>query len=230
MEPLTIKLRLDAETAELLQLHKPRSLPLATFCTLLIEQEVEKLDTGRRLPAYRVGAGTSSYLPTKEERINEASTSALASSDLPSEEFETDLIVMGDGVGRESEGGPRKDPSRKPAVRAVRPNLEPFADLIQDFWKIKGGSKNDRAWSLLQTELTKLQKAHGDEVTRHQIELAINGKWKGITEANFTRFSAPKGNAFAQPEFKHPAAREFRNGRFVDEDGPTTNPVLKELF
>jgi hypothetical protein len=65
-------------------------------------------------------------------------------------------------------------------------------DLILDFWKIKGGSKGDRAWSLLQTELTKLQTNYGDAVVRDQIELAINGKWKGITEANYTRF-LPKG-------------------------------------
>jgi hypothetical protein len=65
-------------------------------------------------------------------------------------------------------------------------------DLILDFWKIKGGSKGDRAWSLLQTELTKLQTNYGDAVVRGQIELAINGKWKGITEANYTRF-LPKG-------------------------------------
>jgi hypothetical protein len=62
-------------------------------------------------------------------------------------------------------------------------------DLIRDFWRIKGGSKGDRAWSLLLTELTKIQDLHGDAVLRQQIELAINGKWKGITLANLERFT-----------------------------------------
>jgi hypothetical protein len=66
-------------------------------------------------------------------------------------------------------------------------------------------------------------------VVRQQIELAINGKWKGITEANYTRF-LPKGNTPTQPESKHPSAREFRNGRFVDEAPPATGAVLDGLF
>jgi len=96
--------------------------------------------------------------------------------------------VMGEGVGKESEETPRKGTPRKP----LSGNLLAHEDLILDFWKIKGGSKGDRAWSLLQTELTKLQANYGDAVVRGQIELAINGKWKGITEANYTRF-LPKG-------------------------------------
>ena len=92
---------------------------------------------------------------------------------------------MGDGVGRESEGTPRKDPKQIPG------NLLAHDDLIRDFWRIKGGSKGDRAWSLLLTELTKIQDLHGDAVLRQQIELAINGKWKGITLANLERFTKP---------------------------------------
>jgi hypothetical protein len=96
---------------------------------------------------------------------------------------------MGDGVGRESEGTPRKDPKQIPG------NLLAHDDLIRDFWRIKGGSKGDRAWSLLLTELTKIQDLHGDTVLRQQIELAINGKWKGITLANLERFAKPGAKA-----------------------------------
>jgi hypothetical protein len=131
----------------------------------------------------------------------------------------------GDGIGREFEGTPRKGTN----PRTLSDNLSAHEALILDFWKIKGGSKGDRAWSLLQTELTKLQKSYGDAVVRQQIELAINGKWKGITEANYTRF-LPKGNTPTQAESKHPSAREFRNGRFVDEAPPATGAVLDGLF
>ena len=45
MDPLTIKLTIDPETAALLDDTKPRSLPMATFCSLLIEQALDKLIT-----------------------------------------------------------------------------------------------------------------------------------------------------------------------------------------
>ena len=38
MEPVVVKLTLDPETGALLASQKPRSLPLATFCALLIER------------------------------------------------------------------------------------------------------------------------------------------------------------------------------------------------
>ena len=164
---------------------KPDYLDRKGFLCLLLDKA---LTGGCNLPAYCVGAGTSSNAATKAQPTNEAtSETPVASKGLETSIHPTD-ISLGDGVGRESEGTPRKPP----CTRTVRDNLKPFSDLIQDFWRIKGGSKGDRAWSLLQTELTKLQKQYGDAVVRQQIELAINGKWKGITEANYTRF-LPKG-------------------------------------
>ena len=41
MDPLIIKLTIDPETAGRLQSQKPKSLPLATFCALLIEQGLD---------------------------------------------------------------------------------------------------------------------------------------------------------------------------------------------
>jgi len=105
--------------------------------------------------------------------------------------------------------------------------LQKHEELIREFWRLKKGSKGSTAWKLLNTELKNLQAKYGDAVVEEQLQLAINGKWAGIRLSNYEAFKAPKGNAPAQPEFKHPAAREFRNGRFVDEDGPTTNPVLE---
>ena len=119
----------------------------------------------------------------------------------------------------------------KPIVSmSLSAELEPEAELIREFWRIKKGSKGETAWKLLTGELLKIRSKHGNTVMREQLELAINGKWQGITLRNYENFAAPKGNTPAQPEHKHPAAREFRNGRFVDEDGPTTNPALEGLF
>ncbi len=221
---------------------KPEYLDRKGFLCLLID---EALTGGAKLPAYRVGAGTSSSTATKAQPTNEAtSETPVASKGLETSVHSTN-VCLGDGVGREHEGDPRRGESWTPrkkqnhlpsisrtqvsSDRAIRPDLQPFTDLIRDFWRIKGGSKGDRAWALLQTELVKIKEKYGDAVVRQQIELAINGKWKGITEANYTRF-LPKGpgGAPAQPETRHPASRVFTAKDF--EYASTTNPALEGLF
>lgn len=212
----------DSLLAEL-DRQKPEYLDRKSFLCLLIDQA---LTGGANLPAYCVGAGTSSNTPTKAQLPNEATSDSPVASTDQETSIQFPDIDLGDGVGREPEGTPRKPPCK----RVLRDNLKPFEELIQDFWRIKGGSKHDRAWALLQTELTKLQKQYGDDVVRQQIELAINGKWKGITESNYTRF-LPKGpgGATAQPEARHPASRVFTAARGFDDE-PTTNPALANLF
>jgi hypothetical protein len=216
-----VNLFLDDDFAETIKAKKPRSLSLSAFCALLIEQG---LTGGAKLPAYCVGAGTSSNSSTEAQPPNEAFSSPLQASGSVLTSIPPDGS-LGDGIGREYEGTPRKPPCK----RIVSDNLQPFSQLIEDFWRIKGGSKGDRAWSLLQTELTKLQKQYGDAVVRQQIELAINGKWKGITEANYTRF-LPKGpgGVPAQPETRHPASRVFTAAKGFDDE-PVINPILREF-
>ena len=62
---MVIKLTLDAFTAEKLMLEKPRSLPAATFCALLIEQALDKPATLAERATASV-ASTSSSLIKKE--------------------------------------------------------------------------------------------------------------------------------------------------------------------
>ena len=174
---------------DLLQRYKPKRQALSAFCADLIELQTLGLDSASKLPAYRVGAGNTGHRTTETDLRPQPEQSSAEDdlSPLPVEII-SDLIPpigMGDGVGRESEGTPRKDPKQ------VAANLFAHDDLIRDFWRVKGGSKGDRAWALLQTELSKIQSHYGDSVLRQQIELAINGKWKGITLANLERFTKP---------------------------------------
>jgi hypothetical protein len=181
-----INLTMQPELYDYILKHKPKALSLPAFCSLLIEQSWLGLDSASKLPAYRVGAGNTGHRTTETgSQPQPEQSSAEGHLSPPEKVFSPDLppIGMGDGVGRESEGTPRKDPKQIPG------NLLAHDDLIRDFWRIKGGSKGDRAWSLLLTELTKIQELHGDAVLRQQIELAINGKWKGITLANLERFT-----------------------------------------
>lgn len=183
-----ITLTLEADLMDLLQRYKPKRQALSAFCADLIELQTLGLDSASKLPAYRVGAGNTGHRTTETGSQPQSEQSSAEGHVSPPENFfSPDLppIGMGDGVGKESEGTPRKDPKQ------VALNLIAHEDLIRDFWRVKGGSKGDRAWALLQTELTKIQSHHGDAVLRQQIELAINGKWKGITLANLERFTKP---------------------------------------
>ena len=192
-----ITLSLEPELLDLILQHKPKRQALSAFCADLIEQKAlglaSPIDTGSKLPAYRVGAGNTGSDTTESDlQIQPAKPLAEDGLTPSSNRHLPDLssqIVMGDGVGREFEGTPRKNPKQ------LRDNLLSHADLIFDFWRIKGGSKGDRAWSLLQTECTKIQQLHGDDVLSQQLELAINGKWKGVTLANLERFTKPQAQA-----------------------------------
>lgn len=188
-----LELRLPPELHDDILRQKPKSLSLPAFCAFLLEQQLLGLDSASKLPAYRVGAGNTGHRTTEtdlrpqpEQSSAEDGLSPLLVEIVPDH---ISPIGMGEGVGRESEGTPRKDPKQ------VATNLIAHEDLIRDFWRVKGGSKGDRAWALLQTELTKIQEVHGDAVLRQQIELAINGKWKGITLANLERFTKPTAAA-----------------------------------
>lgn len=140
-----------------------------------------------------------------------------------SKERDIDVVPDDAALARELINEPSR-PKKK-----VAQALSAHEDLIQDFWKLKKGSKNDRAWSLLQTELQKIQKAHGDEAVSEQLQLAINGKWASVTLRNYQQFSAPKSvtPAYREQSENHPASRVFTAKDF---DAPTSNPFLQDLF
>jgi hypothetical protein len=190
-----LRIRIPAELEYRLEQSRPNYLDRKAFICLLL---ASALDTGPKLPAYCVGAGTEgihqtesgsqpSQAPQVAEEIAEVDSLPSVKSFFSSSPPDIDL---GESVGRESERTPRKPPLKTVSVKEVVPNLLAHEDLIQDFWRVKGGSKNQRAWSLLNTELTKIQTHHGDAVVRQQLELAINGKWKGVTLANLERFTS----------------------------------------
>ena len=81
-------------------------------------------------------------------------------------------------------------------------------ELIDEFWRVKKGSKSQTAWNILMTELKKIQAAYDDERLEEQLGLAINGLWNSVTLRNLQRFETPKEKA-AKEELKHPASRVF---------------------
>jgi hypothetical protein len=130
------------------------------------------------------------------------------------------------------------DESAKKPVRrfvfSVPPDLNWCKSELLEFWqKYKSGKKTEVAARILVSGCRKIAERYGQAALKEQIELACGYGWENITLANYERFGLPArkpGGIAAMSEMKHPASREFRNGRFVDEDGPTSNPVLGALF
>jgi hypothetical protein len=219
-----LQLYLEDDFAEILKQRKPRSLSLSAYCGLCIEQHIASLDNVANVPAYRVGSEDTLHVDDSvysKQKLLQEEAPITASKKILSPAG-TDQEV---GVGREFEGNPRKEEVRSTKNRPVDDDLKQHEDLIRDFWQVKQGSKADRAWSLLMTELRKIKDKHGDACVSHQIQLAINGKWKGITLQNYARF-APKEQQ--QPEVRHPASRVF-----TAKDGfaePAENQVLRDLL
>jgi len=69
-----------------------------------------------------------------------------------------------------------KNTSNNSLSMSIPAELESERDLIEEFWRLKKGSKGATAWKLLMTELGKLRSKHGSSVVREQLTLAINGK------------------------------------------------------
>lgn len=169
-----------------------------------------------------------------------------------SEESPYDLGKGGRGVGAsgtevENPQQPKKQPRSKSSnellslknkapnfVFSVPDDLAWCKDKLTEYWRdYKAGRKSKPAAATLVNGLRKIAEKYGQQVALDQLELACAYNWENITLANYERFGLPvrkPGGPAVMPEVKHPASREFRNGRFVDEDGPTTNPALAGLF
>ena len=118
-----------------------------------------------------------------------------------------------------------KDPLRlkRLPLDALPLDLLGCADLLVEFWAVKKGTRSTPVFNRVANKLLSWTPAERQEA----LERAIASGWGDVFQPQ------PKGAgkpAWAPPEFKHPAAREFRNGRFVDDEPPVTNPILKDLF
>ena len=76
--------------------------------------------------------------------------------------------------------------------------------LIDDFWKVKKGSKSIQAWKLQITEYRKFIDKYGEQILRDQLEAGIlAGTWKGCTIKNYESIRKIN-NPFVEEEKVHP--------------------------
>ena len=179
----------------------------------LIDSKIKGLDATPRLSAYHVGAGEKVL-----KEVSEVQTSILPKKTLP-------LGDLGESVGREHEGTPRKPPFEKRIPNLLKKHEK---DILEFFAK-KPGEHNKNAWTRLMTGLMGIHQLDGDSAVEKQLKQGIEEGWRSITLANYKKWGKIKPKFQQQePETKHPAYKVFSA-----EDGfgePTTNPVLKDLF
>ena len=230
-----INIYLDDELALELKKNKPKFLSLSGYCSFVL---AEALDKDARLSAYHVGAG-------ERELSNEAevqtsiqslkSTSNISSvSDSEKEKISPPLKLLGDGVGRECEGTSRKNQEINSIAKRKKiapEKLKPYWDKIEAFWRVKKGTKNLQAYTLQITELEKILEDLGKDVLIEQLDLAcMAGTWKQINYRRTVQYMEKEKKSKPEPEMKHPAYKVHTAKDLGYDNGPTKNPILKDIF
>ncbi len=197
-----VNLHLPDDFVEHIESQKPRALALSAFCALLIERGLDKggeMAKNLEQPGQGQGTGTAGLLP----------------------EIATPPVSL-------CAQGTEKQPKSAAFAAAQLPaELEAARETFVQFGKVKKGDRGEHGAKLAASGLRKIGEKYGWDVAREQLDLAVNNRWNGISLSNYEKF-LPKAATAAQAEYKHPAARLFQNGRFVDE--PVTNEILKDFF
>ena len=70
--------------------------------------------------------------------------------------------------------------------KIIPDDLQHLQTLIDDFWKVKKGSKSIQAWKQQITEYRKFIQKYGEQVLKDQLEQGIlDGTWKGLKVSNY---------------------------------------------
>ena len=189
---------------------KPEYLSLSKYINMILENSLDNLDTLVRLPVYCVGAEESSTnidlntsTPTNQDNVH------FESSNFSSKEknLKNSIAVLGEDVGRESEGNPKNTPLSSEFKSDIPDKLTPYIDKITAFWQVKKGTKNRLAWSLQMGELEKILDNLGKKVLIEQLDQAcMAGTWKQINYNRTVEYSDKKEEV---KQTKHPNSRIF---------------------
>ena len=88
--------------------------------------------------------------------------------------------------------------------KIVPDDLKHLQTLIDDFWKVKKGSKSIQAWKQQITEYRKFIEKYGEQILKDQLEAGIlAGTWKGCTIKNYESIRKIN-NPFVEEEKVHP--------------------------
>ena len=206
-----ITVTISEVTEAKLKKKKPEYLSLSKYINMILESSLDNLDSLVRLPAYRVGAEETSTnidlntsTPVNEDKVH------FESSNFSSKEknLKNSISVLGEDVGRESEGNPKNTPLPYDFETSIPDKLKPYSDKIASFWRVKKGTKNRLAWSLQMGELEKILDNLGKKVLEEQLDQAcMAGTWQQI---NYNRTVKWSDKAEEVKQTKHPAHKVFK--------------------
>jgi len=109
-----------------------------------------------------------------------------------------------DNEGLERKEQKEKINKKEKQEKNIPDDLQHLQTLIDDFWKVKKGSKSIQAWKQQITEYRKFIEKYGVKVLRDQLEAGIlAGTWKGCTIKNYERIRKINNN-FVEEEKVHP--------------------------
>ena len=206
-----ITVTISEVTEAKLKKKKPTFLSLSKYINMILESNIDNLDRVARLPAYRVGAeeistklDTNISTPINEDKVH------FESSNFSSKEknLKNSISILGEDVGRESEGNPKNTPLPYDFETSIPDKLKPYSDKIASFWRVKKGTKNRLAWSLQMGELEKILDNLGKKVLVEQLDQAcMAGTWKQINYNRTIEYSDKKDEV---KQTKHPAHKVFK--------------------
>ncbi len=190
---------------------KPTFLSLSKYINMILESSLDNLDSLVRLPAYRVGAEeTSNHIDSNTSTSVNEDKVRFESSNFSSKEknLKNSISILGEDVGRESEGNPKNTPLPYDFETSIPDKLKPYSDKIAAFWRVKKGTKNRLAWSLQMGELEKILDNLGKKVLVEQLDQAcMAGTWKQINYNRTIEYSDKKEEV---KQNKHPAHKVFK--------------------
>ena len=89
--------------------------------------------------------------------------------------------------------------------KIIPDDLKHLQTLINDFWKVKKGSKSIQAWKQQITEYKKFIEKYGEQILRDQLAAGIlAGSWKGCTLKNYESINKITNKGFVEENKPHP--------------------------
>ena len=123
-----------------------------------------------------------------------------------------------DKKGLEGKEQKEKINKKEKQEKIIPEDLQHLQTLIDDFWKVKKGSKSIQAWKQQITEYRKFIEQYGEQILRDQLEAGIlAGTWKGCTIKNYETISKINNKSFVDENKPHPNQKivQFDNDGFL---------------
>jgi len=91
-----------------------------------------------------------------------------------------------DKKGLEAKEQKEKINKKEKQEKIIPEDLQHLQTLIDDFWKVKKGSKSLQAWKLQITEYRKFIDKYSEQILKDQLEAGIlAGTWKGLKLSHY---------------------------------------------